>query len=311
MGFHLCRTLTVLQRPYSLTSLYFTFMPSVQYFTCQWSTCFKAPTTNGILSTHCRRSKCRPKRPKASLYSSGRILIHCLLGRVTATACGEQTLPKAQASIKTTCSLTLAEVSEDKLPPCCQETVHIGEGEHQCSCLRTGEVEGSVVSALCCAGFEIHTSITPAPCEEGPGRHRRGVWQTLGSVLRAPWATAHTSAPQTPLEAPLRLLTLPRIQATLNFSSTTSFFYWCSLCYLWFRKKQLIAKESWDNIVIAFIEQKVHQLLQNPKSEVTFDNLQNLLLNELLVSHMLQLTPTSENIFVNSNSGLLTLYKSF
>lgn len=41
-----------------------------------------------------------------------------------------------------------------------RETIHIGEGEHQCSCFRIGEVEGSILSDLCCAFFDIYTFIT-------------------------------------------------------------------------------------------------------------------------------------------------------
>lgn len=121
-----------------------------------------------------------------------------------------------------------------------RETIHIGEGEHQGSCFRTREVEGSILPALCCAWFDIYTSITragvPAHAQQ-PGQP--GVTGPVLSSARsghAPLLTAQLSAPQTPLKDPLGLLRLLRIQATQNFSSTASFFYWCSSWYLWFRK---------------------------------------------------------------------------
>lgn len=168
LGFHLCKTLTVLQRPCFLSSLYFTFMLSLQYFTGQWSTWFKAPTTDGILSTHCRRSKYSPKRLKASLHSSGKILFHCLLGRVTVgslwgTDTAKGSGPDHKHLLFTTCWKFL----KIRGVPALRD---MGEGEHQCSCFRVGEVEGSVVSALCCACFDLHSS-SPQQMplsEEGP-----------------------------------------------------------------------------------------------------------------------------------------------
>lgn len=233
MGFHLCKTLTVLWRPYSLSSLDFTFVPSLQCFTHQWSTWFKAPTTNGLCPRPAAQRHLRLLFPPHTKFSPSE-------SRHSPWGTGPWS---HQGSFPTCCRFW-----GWWAVPCWQGHVHIGGGEHQCSCFRLGKWR-AVFCQICAVHLLISTRSSPQQKPLKVSEGEEPLAATAGRVLSA-LAKHHPS--HSALSSPTQLLHFLAHNNTKLFKY--SIFYWCSSGYLWFRKKQLIVKESWDDVAIAFIE---------------------------------------------------------
>lgn len=155
-------------------------------------------------------SKCSPKRPKASLYSSGDFSsIESLEGSLWGTDTAKGSGLDQTHLFFNPCRKFL-HISRLRAA---RETVPMGEGEHQCSCFR------AVFCQLCAVHVLISHVHHPV---DAPGGGPRQARQVL-----CPWASAHTSAlcSTNTTAAPPWLLRLLTIQATRNFPSTAAFFY--------------------------------------------------------------------------------------